>query len=149
MCDLLSQTDPYYDFTLIVEEGLSYGIWTQAQGSLPIIVQPDGDLTLNYFDTQGVPLSNLQITTAAALVAKMIGHPADEDKRNLRLAQITQYIEQLYTDRFEEWCSEDASRLELVARSAMATLEYKARRLPVGTPFLEAWIEFRHALSDD
>ena len=31
MCDLLSQTDPYYDFTLIVEEGLSYGIWTQAQ----------------------------------------------------------------------------------------------------------------------
>ena len=32
ICDLLSQTDPYYDFTLIVEEGLSYGIWTQAQG---------------------------------------------------------------------------------------------------------------------
>ena len=34
ICDLLSQTDPYYDFTLIVEEGLSYGIWTQAQGAL-------------------------------------------------------------------------------------------------------------------
>lgn len=149
MCDLLSQTDPYYDFTLIVEEGLSYGIWTQAQGSTPIIVQPDGDLTLNYFDTQGAPLSNLQITTAAALVAKMIGHPADEDKRNLRLAQITQYIEQLYTDRFEEWCSEDASRLDRVARSAMAALEYKAQRLPIGTPFLEAWTELRHTLSED
>ena len=53
MCDLLSQTDPYYDFTLIVEEGLSYGIWTQAQGSTPIVIQPDGDLTLNYLDTQG------------------------------------------------------------------------------------------------
>ena len=35
MCDLLSQTDPYYDFTLILEEGLSYGIWTQALGALP------------------------------------------------------------------------------------------------------------------
>ena len=27
------EPDPYYDFTLIVEEGLSYGIWTQAQFS--------------------------------------------------------------------------------------------------------------------
>ena len=89
MCDLLSQAEPYYDFTLIVEEGLSYGIWTQAQGATPIVIQPDGDLTLNYLDTQGAPLTNLQITTAAALVAKMMGHPADEDKRNLRLAQIT------------------------------------------------------------
>ena len=98
MCDLLSQTDPYYDFTLIVEEGLSYGIWTQALGSTPIIIQPDGDLTINYLDTHGGPLTNLQITTAAALVLKMMGHPADEDRRNLRLAQITQYIEELYTD---------------------------------------------------
>ena len=93
MCDLLSQTDPYHDFTLIVEEGLSYGIWAQAQGSMPIIVQPDGDLTINYLDTHGGPLTNLQITTAAALVLKMMGHPADEDRRNLRLAQITQYVE--------------------------------------------------------
>ena len=75
MCDLLSQTDPYYDFTLIVEEGLSHGVWTQAQGATPIVIQPDGDLTLNYLDTQGAPLTNLQITTAAALAAKMAGHP--------------------------------------------------------------------------
>ena len=149
MCDLLSQTDPYYDFTLIVEEGLSYGIWTQAQGGTPIVIQPDGDLTLNYLDTQGAPLTNLQITTAAALVAKMAGHPADEDRRSLRLAQITQYVEQLYTDRFEEWISEDASRLDFVARHAMAVAEYKTAQLPVTATFLEAWTEFRHAASED
>jgi hypothetical protein len=149
MCDLLSQTEPYYDFTLIVEEGLSYGIWTQAQGATPIVVQPDGDLTLNYLDTQGAPLTNLQITTAAALVAKMMGHPADEDKRNLRLAQITQYIEQLYDDRFDEWISEDISRLDTVARHAMATLDYKAAHPPLSATFLEAWTELRHAASDD
>jgi hypothetical protein len=126
MCDLLSQTDPYYDFTLIVEEGLSYGIWTQALGSTPIIIQPDGDLTINYLDTHGGPLTNLQITTAAALLLKMMGHPADEDRRNLRLAQITQYIEQPYTDRFDEWISEDASRVDMVARYAIAALDYKA-----------------------
>jgi hypothetical protein len=149
MSDLLSQTDPYYDFTLIVEEGLSYGIWTQAQGAQPIIIQPDGDLCLNYLDTQGAPLTNLQITTSAALVAKMAGNPADEDRRNLRLAQITQYIEQLYTDRFEEWVSEDGSRLEMAARHAMAALTYKKTRMPLSATFLEAWTEFRHAVGAD
>ncbi len=149
MCDLLSQTDPYYDFTLIVEEGLSYGIWTEALGSRPIVVQPDGDLCLNYLDTQGAPLTNLQVTTAAALVAKMAGHPADEDRRNLRLAQITQYIEQLYTDRFDEWVAEDAARREMVARHAMAALAYRAAHLPVSSTFVEAWAEFRHLPSED
>jgi hypothetical protein len=144
MCDLLSQTDPYYDFTLIVEEGLSYGIWTQALGSTPIVIQPDGGLTLNYLDTQGAPLTNLQITTAAALVAKMAGNPVDEDRRSLRLAQITQYVEQLYSDRFDEWISEDATRLDTVAREAMATLAYKAAHLPLSATFLEAWTELRH-----
>lgn len=148
MCDLLSQTDPYYDFTLIVEEGLSYGIWTQAQGGTPIVIQPDGDLTLNYLDTQGAPLTNLQITTAAALVGKMTGLPADEDRRNLRLAQITQYIEQLYSDRYDEWIAEDGARLDRVARHAMAALAYKAANLPVSATFLEAWTEMHHAASD-
>jgi hypothetical protein len=147
MCDLLSQTAPYYDFTLIVEEGLSYGIWTQAQHSTPIVIQPDGDLCLNYLDTQGVPLTNLQITTAAALVAKMAGQPADEDRRSLRLAQITQYIEQLYMDRFEEWA--DASRLDRVARDAIAALDYKAAHLPLNATFLEAWTELHYAVSED
>jgi len=149
MADLLSQTDPYYDFTLIVEEGLSYGIWSEAQGTSPIVIQPDGDLCLNYLDTQGAPLTNLQITTAAALVAKMAGHPADEDRRNLRLAQITQYIEQLYADRFEEWISEDASRLEQAARHAMAALAFKKARLPLSATFLEAWTELRHSVGED
>ena len=149
MADLLSQTDPGFDFTLIVEEGLSYGIWTQAQGATPIVIQPDGDLTLNYLDTQGAPLTNLQITTAAALVAKMIGHPADEDRRTLRLAQITQYLEQLYTDRFDEWVTEDGGRLDRVARAALAALEFKRKRLPVNATFLDGWTEFHHALSVD
>ena len=149
MCDLLSQTDPYYDFTLIVEEGLSYGIWTEAMGHTPIVIQPDGDLCLNYLDTQGGPLTNLQITTAAALVAKMMGVSSDEERRSLRLAQISQYIEQLYTDRFDQWVSEDASRLDRVARHAMAALTYKTTHLPFSATFLEAWTEFQHVASAD
>ena len=58
--DLLTQTDPYYGFTLIVEEGLTYGIWSQAVGSQPIIIRDDGDLCLNYLDTHGAPLTTEQ-----------------------------------------------------------------------------------------
>ncbi|MBM3610448.1 MAG: hypothetical protein FJX18_02845, partial [Alphaproteobacteria bacterium] len=49
--NLLTQTEPYYDFTLIIEEGLSYGTYTKTLGSEPIVVQPDGEMCLNYFDT--------------------------------------------------------------------------------------------------
>jgi hypothetical protein len=79
----------------------------------------------------------------------MAGHPIDEDKRSLHVAQITQYVEQLYTDRFEEWILEDASRLDLVARHAMAVADYKTARLPVTATFLEAWTEFKFATSED
>jgi hypothetical protein len=52
MCDLLSQTYPMTSRSL--SKRLSYGIWTQAQGSTPIIIQPDGDHD-RYLDTHGGP----------------------------------------------------------------------------------------------
>lgn len=143
MTDLLSQTDPYFDFTLIVEEGLSYGVWTQTQGCKPIIVQADGDLTINYFDTGGAPLTNLQISTAAALVAKMAGHPADEDRRNLRIAQITQYIDQIYSDAWTEWLSVHPEKQDEIARLALAIDIFQQRCLPAGSTILDAWSEFQ------
>ena len=112
MCDLLSQTDPYYDFTLIVEEGLSYGIWTQAQGSMH---GPSGG--------RGSPQSSTRTDHAIRRT--------------------------LYTEVFDEWISENPSRLDVVARYAMATLEYKATHLPTTATFLESWIEFQHVASAD
>lgn len=58
MCDLLSQTEGYFAYTVIIEEGLSYGIYTQTiePAAKPIIIQPDGNITINYLDTKGLPL---------------------------------------------------------------------------------------------
>ena len=52
VCDLLSQTEGYFAYTVIIEEGLSYGIYTQTveHGARPIIIHPDGNLTINYLD---------------------------------------------------------------------------------------------------
>ena len=78
----------------------------------------------------------------------MAGHPADEDKRSLRLAQITQYVEQLDTDRFE-----DGFPRTLRASTSWLVTRWRSpktsRALPVTATFLEAWTEFQHAASED
>ena len=72
VCDLLSQTEGYFAYTVIIEEGLSYGIYTQTvdPNAKPIIVQPDGNITINYLDTKGLPLSPDHLSAATALVAR-------------------------------------------------------------------------------
>jgi len=143
MCDLLSQTDPYFDFTCIVEEGLSYGLFTQVMGFEPIIVQPDGGLTINYLDTQGLPLTALQLSTATALVARMIGISRDEDKQAKRTAEISQYVNQLYDDMFTDWARRNSELLPVIARHACAVEKYRTTRLALGSTPLEAFADLR------
>lgn len=38
VCDLLSQTEEFYDYTVIIEEGLSYEVYTRT-------VEPDARLS--------------------------------------------------------------------------------------------------------
>jgi len=47
----------YFGYTVIIEEGLSYGIYTATvqEGEPPVLIHPDGDLTINYLDTKGCP----------------------------------------------------------------------------------------------
>jgi hypothetical protein len=81
ICDLLSQTENYYAYTVIIEEGLSYGIYTQTvePDAKPIVIQPDGDITINYLDTKGLPLTPDHLASATALVARMVGLSQSED----------------------------------------------------------------------
>lgn len=145
MCDLLSQTELYFDYTVLIEEGLSYGIYTRTvePGAEPIILQPDGTHTLNYLDTTGLPLTPLHLSTATALVARMAGLPADEDRQRLQQAQIARYINQLYEDSFNEWMQRRPDRIVDIARHAFALGAYRQDRLPPGASFLEAFADFR------
>lgn len=145
MCDLLSQTELYFDYTVLIEEGLSYGIYTKTvePGAEPIILQPDGTHTLNYLDTAGLPLTPLHLSTATALVARMAGVPHDEDKQRLQQAQIARYVNQLYEDAFQDWCRKHPDRLVEIARRAYGLSLYRRNHLPAGTTFLEAFAEFR------
>src|SRR5436305_1942187 len=145
MCDLLSQTEGYFAYTVIIEEGLSYGIYTATveEGARPIIIHPDGDLTINYLDTKGLPLTPDHLSAATALVARMIGTSTQEDKQMLRQAQIAKYINLLYEDSFQDWCKKRHDQLLDIARHALALQKFRTERMPPGATSLETFADFR------
>jgi len=145
MCDLLSQTEGYFAYTVIIEEGLSYGIYTATveDGARPIIIHPDGDLTINYLDTKGLPLTPDHLSAATALVARMIGTSAQEDKQMLRQAQIAKYISLLYEDAFQDWCKKRHAELLEIARHALALQTFRVEKMPPGATTLETFADFR------
>jgi len=145
VCDLLSQTEGYFAYTVIIEEGLSYGIYTQTvePGARPIIIHPDGDLTINYLDTKGLPLTPDHLSAATALVARMIGTSSQEDKQMLRQAQISKYLNLLYEDSFQDWQKKRPDQLLAIARHALALQKFRAEKMPPGATTLEAFADFR------
>lgn len=145
VCDLLTQTEGYFSYTVIIEEGLSYGIYTATveDGGRPIIIHPDGDLTINYLDTKGLPLTPDHLSAATALVARMIGVSHHEDKQMLRQAQIAKYISLLYEDSFQDWCKKRHDQLLAIARHALALQRFRRDRMPPGATSLEAFADFR------
>ena len=147
MRDFLEQTAGYYDYTVIIEEGLSYEAFTRALGERPIILHPDGDLTINYFDTGGLPLGQLQLATAVALVARMIGEVPDGEAQQIRQALLAQYINQLYEDTFEEWAKRHRELLPQIERMACATHRWKHEKMGIGATELEAFAELRDRLN--
>jgi type IV secretory pathway VirB4 component len=143
MRDLLEQTAAYYDYTVIIEEGLSYGKFTEAMGERPIILHPDGDLTINYLDTKKLPLSQLQIATAVTLASRMIGEAADTETQQIRQAILGQYITQLYEDVFEDWSKRHRDLLPEIQKFACAVHRWKHEKMTPGSTDIEAWAELR------
>lgn len=144
---LLTQTAHRFAYTVLIEEGLSYADFTRTLGERPIILHPDGDLTINYFDTGGVPLGQLQLATAVALLARMIGEAPDAEAQQVRQAMLGRYVHQLYEDTFAEWAQRHAEQLPSIQRMACAAHRWKLARMAPGTTELEAFAELRDRLA--
>jgi hypothetical protein len=72
--DLLAQIGHRFGFRLIVEEGLSHAVLTQTQGCEPVIVNPNGNLIINYLDTCEAPLSPMHLAFSAGLCMLLCGN---------------------------------------------------------------------------
>ncbi|WP_269541661.1 VirB4 family type IV secretion system protein [Cerasicoccus fimbriatus] len=149
MEDLLSQTAHKFAYTVIIEEGLSYESFTNNLGGVPIIIQPDSDLVINYLDTAGMPLTRLQISSGVALVSRMIGVPDSQERQQVRQAQIGHYIDLLYRDQFESWSNKHRDRMPEVRKMACATYLWKQEKIQTKTSFVEAFSIFRDLLASE
>ncbi|MCB1095338.1 MAG: hypothetical protein KDN22_07130, partial [Verrucomicrobiae bacterium] len=74
LSDLLLQTEPFYGFTAIVDDGMSHAPYIRSVSDQPpIVIRPEGNITFNYLDTCGLPLSPQHLGDAAAMIAIMTG----------------------------------------------------------------------------
>lgn len=143
--DLLFQTAGGFAHTLLIEEGLSYKRFTEAMGETPLIIHPDAPITLNYLDTQRLPLTQLHLASAVALLARMVGETGNPETLALRQAQLSQYLHQLYRDTFTDWTRRNPARAEEVRRFACAVHGWRSHLAEGATP-LEAFVDLRDRL---
>ncbi len=141
MRDLLFQTAAHFDYTMIVEEGFSYKAFTEAMGETPLVIHPDAPFTLNYFDTQRVPLTQLHLASAVALLSRMVGDPDNAEKLALRQAQLTHYVHEAYRDAHLTWARRYPDRAREATRLACAVHRWR-EKIPGATP-LEAFADLR------
>jgi len=146
LIDLLSQTGPYYDYTCIIEEGLSYYFYSLTQGEKPLIIHPDSSITFNYFDLGGLPLSASHISFCSNLLMNMMGYTGDADKDNFREAMLGRYVQMLYSEVYETWTKDNPGKVAEVARRCIA-----AEKAMTLENFFDSYVEIekRIALGDE
>ncbi|NQZ67278.1 MAG: TraC family protein, partial [Lentisphaeria bacterium] len=148
MCDLLSQTEPYYGFTAIIEEGVSYGIYTLAYGQTPLIIHPEADITINYLDTSQLPLGPRQIGTATAFAGQMAGKSGNEERDNFRHGLLQYFITELYQSSADDWRLKNPELFLEAASLARASQRYLEMIMPPGSSLQEAYFEYRDKRND-
>ena len=83
------------------------------------------------------------LSSATALVARMVGVSQHEDKQMLRQAQIAKYLNQLYEDTFQDWSRKNDHRILSIARRACTLSRFRKEKMPPGATMLEAFADLR------
>jgi hypothetical protein len=149
--DILVQTEASYDYTVIVDNGLSYGVYTQCveEGAAPIIIRSNGNYTFNPFDTRGLPLSNEILGNITALMSLLIGGADTPEKRRYREALMTSQVREIYADYYRRYRREHEDRLAQIAREALCVGRWHKERSSQGDGFVDAFVEFQEFQKDD
>jgi type IV secretion system protein TrbE len=149
--DMIAQTACFYDYTCIIEEGNSYGTIVKLLGEETLVVNPSGDFTINYFDTNGMPVDTNQIAFCSSLLTQMCGQNSDMDKMIMRNSMLNYYVQLTYTHRFDYWSRHNESLIPEIARISISAAIYRKKYLPSSASAIEGWMEFRDlfAVNDD
>lgn len=151
---ILSQTECYRAFTMIVEEGGAYSTYVKTvdPSAESIVIQANGKLCMNYLDTRGLPLSGLHLSAAAALPMLMVGQSKDEDKNRLRQALLVNAINRLYDDFARSHSNRHPDAWLSLARRACALDAWRRERMGPQATDVDAFLdfgEFQQARADE
>lgn len=149
MIDLLTQSEGHFAYTAIIEEGLSYGLYTRMMGAQPIIVQPNSRFTINYFDTSGNMLTPEHISMATSLLLRMAGGNQEGETAVIREAMIGEYLHELYNDAFEDWRTHNEEKANFVAKLAYLLDKMLIKRNRPSLTLMDVFAEMRELEATD
>lgn len=96
IADLLMQTIGFYVYTVIIDYGLSYKALAEKLGITPIYLGPSSAITINYFDTMGLPLTGEHLSTVATIL-RVMGDGIASD------GMIMRYLKPFYLVTAKQW----------------------------------------------
>lgn len=148
---MLSQAYDDFDKIVIIEEGGSYFNLTRIFGDEAqyIVIDPSANLTLNYFDTGGLPLTPGQIEFVTTFLSAMCGASFTLEKLQDVIAILTPFVNAVYSDSYMEWRNRNRKDLEEAARITL-TVEQMIDKLPPDqNTILDAYLVLKEILGKE
>ena len=141
MMGFLTQTMDEFDFTVIVDDGASYISYAplEEEGVEPLVIDRNGQQTLNYLDTQGLPFTPEMQADFLAVAKLMTGSKTDRFQE----AVLEQAVRKFYRHWYRLWRDRNPERHQQVLNEAGLLEAYrKEHSLRAETTVLFA--EFQH-----
>jgi len=110
--DLIMQTHGFYSYTCIIDYGLSYQDLANSLGHKAIKLGPGCSITINYFDTNNLPLTGEHLSMVATILRVMSSEAVSE-------GMIMRYLKPFYLDYADEWLKSHPELLHKVVTMAI------------------------------
>jgi type IV secretory pathway VirB4 component len=143
IADIVMQTHGFYYYTCIIDYGLSYQKLTKLLGHKPVRLGPSCGITINYFDTNRLPLTGEHLSMVATILRVMSREKVSE-------GMIMRYLKPFYLDYAKEWLSNHRESEHWLATMAILQEKYLQERLvdDETEAYLKALKEWENAAYD-
>jgi hypothetical protein len=140
IADLIMQTHSFYKYTCIIDYGLSYQDLANSLGHKPIRLGPGCSITINYFDTNKLPLTGEHLSMIATILRVM-------SREKLSEGMIMRYLKPFYFDYADDWLKTHHESLHKLTSIAILQEKYlKERQVDDETEaYLKALDEWENA----
>jgi type IV secretory pathway VirB4 component len=138
--DLIMQTHGFYKYTCIIDYGLSYQDLANSLGYKPVRLGPGCSITINYFDTNHLPLTGEHLSMIATILRVM-------SREKLSEGMIMRYLKPFYFDYADDWLKTHPESLHKLTTIAILQEKYlKERQVDDETEaYLKALNEWENA----